>query len=146
MKIAVATRKGLFFVGKTNGAWRVTDAALLKPQQTDLLTSLGPTLHLLATTRLPAGNTTHIRWSTLGELPEADAVALLEKHRSLDDEAQQSWVSLWSEGRVGPARDFMKLLRSCVLLAFFDHPEVRTSLHSAAASRSRTALGVHAVR
>jgi tetratricopeptide (TPR) repeat protein len=58
----------------------VTDTALVGSQQTDCLTALGPKLHLLATTRLlpPAGG----NWLTLGELPEADALALLEKHRA----------------------------------------------------------------
>jgi hypothetical protein len=47
--------------------------------KTDCLTLLGPRLHLLATTRQlpPAGG----NWLVLGELPPADALALLEKHR-----------------------------------------------------------------
>ena len=66
----------------------VTDPALLAAQETDSLTRLGPMLHLLATTRLPAGAAKHIAWVTLGELPEADALALLEKHRAPADETE----------------------------------------------------------
>ncbi len=60
----------------------VSDLQVVSPQQTDLLTSLGPKLHLLATTRLlpPSGGA----WLTLGELPDADALDLLEKHRPFE--------------------------------------------------------------
>jgi tetratricopeptide (TPR) repeat protein len=66
----------------------VTDANLLAAQQLDALTSLGPMLHLLATTRLPAGSSNHIAWLTLGELPETDALMLLEKHRPFENDAE----------------------------------------------------------
>ena len=65
----------------------VTDAALLRAEQTDLLTSLGPKLHLLATTRLPPAG--QGRWLTLGELPPADALQLLENHRPCANEAER---------------------------------------------------------
>jgi hypothetical protein len=42
--------------------------------------------------------------------------------------AKQSYLSLWSDGVIGPTRDFIKLIRSCALLAYFDHPEVRKRL------------------
>ncbi|MEI7941253.1 MAG: toll/interleukin-1 receptor domain-containing protein, partial [Verrucomicrobiota bacterium] len=63
----------------------VTDPGVVSPEQTDCLTTLGPRLHLLATTRRlpPAGG----NWLILGELPPADALTLLEKHRSFDTEA-----------------------------------------------------------
>ena len=65
----------------------VTDLAVVSPQQTDLLTSLGGKLHLLATTRKlpPSGG----GWLTLGELPEADALDLLDKHRPITDDIQR---------------------------------------------------------
>ena len=65
----------------------VTNPALMAAQETDELTKLGPKLHLLMTTRLgpPAG----ANWLTLGELPEADAMELLEKHRAFADEAER---------------------------------------------------------
>jgi hypothetical protein len=65
----------------------VTAPDLMTQQGTDPLTTLGPKLHLLMTTRLPAppaGN-----WLTLGELPEIDAMALLEKHRPFADTAER---------------------------------------------------------
>lgn len=67
----------------------VTDTKLLAAQQTDCLTTLGPKLHLLATTRLPAPGSQRDRWLTLGELPTADALALLEKHRPFVDAAER---------------------------------------------------------
>ena len=65
----------------------VTDLAVVSSEQIDLLTSLGPTLHLLATTRKlpPSGS----GWLTLGELPEADALDVLEKHRPFADDAER---------------------------------------------------------
>lgn len=57
----------------------VTDITLVSRQQTDALTLLSPKLHLLATTRLLPP--THDNWLTLCELPESDALDLLEKHR-----------------------------------------------------------------
>lgn len=61
---------------------------LMTAQETDTLTSLGAaSLHLTLTTRLaPRANFT---WLTVGELPEADALALLEKHRPFADDAER---------------------------------------------------------
>jgi tetratricopeptide (TPR) repeat protein len=67
----------------------VTDAALLTAQQTDCLTALGPKLHLLATTRLAPPVGARGNWLTLGELPEADALDLLEKHRPFVSDAER---------------------------------------------------------
>ena len=65
----------------------VTDLAVVSPHQTDQLTSLGPRLHLLATTRKlpPSGG----GWLTLGELPEVDALDVLEKHRPFANAAER---------------------------------------------------------
>lgn len=65
----------------------VTDAALLRRQQIDQLTALGPKLHLLATTRLPPSGQGH--WLTLGELKPDEALELLEKHRTFADESER---------------------------------------------------------
>lgn len=75
----------------------VTDLALLRTSQTDMLTVLGPQLHLLATTRLlPPGEENQgklgestPRWRTLGELSPSDALDLLEKHRPFANEAER---------------------------------------------------------
>jgi len=66
----------------------VTDLAIVSTEQTDLLTSLGPQLHLLATTRKlpPAGG----GWLTLGELPASDALDMLEKHRPFADDGERA--------------------------------------------------------
>jgi hypothetical protein len=47
---------------------------------------------------------------------------------SLPDAARESYLSFWSDGVMGPTRDFIKLIRSCALLAYFDHPGVRRRL------------------
>lgn len=43
-------------------------------------------------------------------------------------ERQRLYLSLWSDFPIGPPRDFVKLIRGCSLLAYFDHPEVRAAL------------------
>ncbi len=58
----------------------VTDTALLTREQTDAVTKLGPKLHLLVTTRLPAPATHKDNWISLDRLPDEDALELLEKH------------------------------------------------------------------
>ncbi len=50
-------------------------------QQTDALTVLGPQLHILATTRLPAPPNSG--WLTLGELSTEEAVELLDRYRPI---------------------------------------------------------------
>jgi len=71
----------------------VTDLALLEPEQTDALTKLGPKLHLLATTRLPAPTTSKDNWISLDHLPDEDALELLEKHRPFrnDEDREAAW-------------------------------------------------------
>ena len=49
----------------------------------------------------------------------------------LPERARASYLSLWSDGGISLNRDFVKLLRSCALLAYFDHEEVRRYLESA---------------
>ena len=67
----------------------VSDLALLGHQQTQALTALGPQLHLLATTRLipPAGGQGN--WLSLGQLPDDDALDLLEKYRPFATAAER---------------------------------------------------------
>ena len=78
----------------------VTDAALLSWEQTDVLTKLGPKLHMLATTRLSAPTSNNsvnenddhkTTWISLDRLPDEDALDLLEKHRPfMNDEDRES--------------------------------------------------------
>jgi tetratricopeptide (TPR) repeat protein len=67
----------------------INTPALLTAQQSDCLTALGPKLHLLATTRLPSPAGARGNWLTLGELPDADALDLLEKHRAFASDAER---------------------------------------------------------
>ena len=53
---------------------------------------------------------------------------------SLDQASQAAYLALWSEGPLAQARDFTKLIRSCALLAYFDHPDVRNQLPMPGAS------------
>lgn len=71
----------------------VTDTALLTREQTDVVTKLGPKLHLLATTRLPAPSTHKDNWISLDRLPDEDALELLEKHRPFkdDEDREAAW-------------------------------------------------------
>ena len=46
----------------------------------------------------------------------------------LDETVKEAYLSSWSDGPVGPTRDFVKLIRGCALLAYFDHPDVRRHL------------------
>jgi len=43
-------------------------------------------------------------------------------------EAQRAYLAIWSDGPLGPTRDFVRLIRGCALLAFYDHTEVRAAL------------------
>ena len=43
----------------------------------------------------------------------------------LPAEKQNAYVGLWTNSPIGVMRDFLKLIRGCSLLAYFDHPEVR---------------------
>ena len=71
----------------------VTDTAMLTREQTDVVTKLGPKLHLLATTRLPAPPTHKDNWISLDRLPDEDALELLEKHRPIisEEDRQAAW-------------------------------------------------------
>jgi hypothetical protein len=48
----------------------------------------------------------------------------------LDAAAQAAYLSRWSDGRFGVPRNFIKLIRSCALLAYFDHARVREQLET----------------
>ena len=49
----------------------------------------------------------------------------------LPERARATYLSAWSDGGISLNRDFVKLLRSCALLAYFDHEEVRRQLRNA---------------
>jgi hypothetical protein len=55
---------------------------------------------------------------------------------------QVKYVRFWSQSRIGLMRDFIKLMRSCVLLAYLDHPlvlkELEASIRSSIAVESQS--------
>jgi hypothetical protein len=57
---------------------------------------------------------------------------LLHRRRflGLPPEARVAYLARWSDGPLGPMRDFVKLIRSCALLAYFDHPRVMDRLEA----------------
>ena len=46
------------------------------------------------------------------------------RFHALAEEHQRSYLAFWSAAKIGAMRDFVKLIRSCALLAYFDHPSV----------------------
>jgi hypothetical protein len=48
--------------------------------------------------------------------------------RALARHEQASSLARWGDARLPPMRDFVKLIRSTALLAYFDHPAVRELL------------------
>lgn len=47
---------------------------------------------------------------------------------SLPDDVASAYLSLWSTRSLGPSRSFVKLIRTCSLLAYYDHPQIRAAL------------------
>jgi hypothetical protein len=54
---------------------------------------------------------------------------------ALREDAKAAYLALWSEGKLPPMRNFVKLIRGCALLAYFDHPIVTRALEAERASR-----------
>lgn len=46
----------------------------------------------------------------------------------IDQEKQVQYVRFWNRSPIGLMRDFIKLIRSCVLLSYLDHPLVLQEL------------------
>jgi hypothetical protein len=47
---------------------------------------------------------------------------------ALDETHRRAWIRTWDESGVGPMPALVKLLRSCILFAWFDHPRVAAAL------------------
>lgn len=62
----------------------------------------------------------------------------------LDETVKEAYLALWSEGPIGPTRDFVKLIRGCALLAYFDHPDVRRRLPASPKPLSAAVVGTPA--
>lgn len=56
---------------------------------------------------------------------------------ALDAERRRAWVDLWAESPLGATRNFVKLIRSCALLAFYDHPALQDPLNRQVARTAR---------
>ena len=50
----------------------------------------------------------------------------------LDPEQSRRYLAAWDRAPIGLCRDFVKLLRSCALLAYLDHPLVTRQLEASA--------------
>jgi hypothetical protein len=56
------------------------------------------------------------------------------RHRfsRLDATQRAAYVDMWSESPAGALRNFMKLIRGCALLAYYDHPALLDTLETQA--------------
>ena len=77
---------------------------------------------------------THLRWPYRTALRLFDLSALAARgrpFRALDLAKRRRYVETWADGSVELARDFIKLVRVCALLQFYDHPLVTGGSSSA---------------
>ncbi len=58
--------------------------------------------------------------------------------RRLPADQQDAYLTLWSDGPLGPMRDFIKLIRSLALFVYFDHPLVLQRLEAERQPRARS--------
>lgn len=89
-----------------------------------------------------------LRWPYLGAIIAFDVLGVLHGRRrflALPEEAKAAHLTAWSEGRIGAFRNFVKLIRGCALLAYYDHPAVAAALETerkaALAARTAPAAG-----
>lgn len=47
---------------------------------------------------------------------------------ALDSARQAAYLDHWSDAPIGAMRNFVKLMRSCALLAYYDHPALAAAL------------------
>ena len=74
---------------------------------------------------------TFLRLPYRGALLAFDLLPALRHGRSfrgLEAAERAAWVRRWDERGVGPMRAFVKLVRSCTLFAWYDHPRVAAAL------------------
>jgi hypothetical protein len=60
----------------------------------------------------------------------------------LEQEAKAAYLSFWSNGKIGAMRDFIKLIRSCAVLAYFDHADIRRQLDADRLRSAAVAAGI----
>jgi hypothetical protein len=71
-----------------------------------------------------------------------DVLPLLRRGRlmrRLDAARRAAYVAAWDASVLAPIRNFVKLIRSCALLAYYDHPEVSRALYAERAVPARAA-------
>lgn len=69
-----------------------------------------------------------------GALSALDLLCVLRygrPFRLVDEARQRAWIETWDERGIGPTRAVVKLVRSCTLFAWFDHPRVSSILADA---------------
>jgi hypothetical protein len=77
---------------------------------------------------------TFLRVPYLAAIVAFDVVAVARYGRTflrLDEPRQHAYLALWTNSPIAQMRDFVKPIRSCALLAHFDHATVRAALESA---------------
>jgi hypothetical protein len=60
----------------------------------------------------------------------------------LDAARRADYVERWSAAKLGVMRNFVKLIRGCALLAYYDHPALRAVLDAQTAAGARAASPV----
>ena len=78
-----------------------------------------------------------LAWAYRIAITGFDALGCLRYGRrfvALDAERRRAYLDAWAGAPIGLMRDFVKLLRSCTLLAYFDHPDVHARLAAPRAS------------
>ena len=71
-----------------------------------------------------------------------DLLPLVRRRRrfvSLPADTRVAYLDAWTESRLAPFRNFVKLIRGCALLAYFDHPLVRAALEADRAANAGVA-------
>ena len=79
------------------------------------------------------GMPAYLRWPYQLAITAFDLLPLLRfgsRFVELDRKQRSSYLAVWSDAPIAVMRDFVKLVRSCALLAYFDHPMVRRQLAS----------------
>ncbi|MEB2284464.1 MAG: hypothetical protein B6D46_02970 [Polyangiaceae bacterium UTPRO1] len=61
---------------------------------------------------------------------------------ALDGDRRRTWVDFWTESPLAASRNFVKLIRSCTLLAFYDHPAVRDPLERQASRTTGSTVAI----
>ena len=75
----------------------------------------------------------YLRWPYQLAITAFDLLPLLRfgsRFVELDRKQRSSYLAVWTDAPIAVMRDFVKLVRNCALLAYFDHPMVHRQLAS----------------